>query len=331
MNFFLRQPTQSNTCRRMLLTFAAALSLAIAGEAAAGNCQSTSANVITPMDIDFTGNQNIQTPKNVPIGTVLWHSTPVAVNPVSMDCSYDLPLSIYGYSTGQLSQGETNIPIGTTGLSYRLKTSNPVVGQYVASDSASITNGRAWTPDFKTLTLEIVKTGQFNNVSTLPNGPFASYFVSNAVIFQFKLNGVLRFTPLTCTTPSITVPMGVRKSSDFNGIGTRLSPTGFTINLNACPAGINSIKYRLDSTTTVTNPAASVVALSTDSIAEGVGVQILDNMDNPFPLGVDTVLSNYNDTGGNFSIPLKAAYYQTASTIKGGAANTSLTFTMTYE
>lgn len=110
-----------------------------------------------------------------------------------------------------------------------------------------------------------------------------------------------------------------------------MTPTAFAINLNNCPSGINSIKYRLDPTTTIINPTKSVVTLQSSSTASGVGVQILDASSNPLPLGVDNVFSGYAATGGNYSIPLKAAYYQTGYIAKGGSANTSLTFTMTYQ
>lgn len=325
----LRQLIKVNTCSRMLAIFGVALSLANSGEAAA-SCISQSKSYT----IYFDAGQSTKIPSNTPIGAVVWSSTPIHVPSVKAACSgSDGYLYLYDHSS-KVPQGNSIIPIGTTGLSYRLKPSNPLVGPYITSGTAYISANVSLdtVPDFQNVTLEIVKTGQVTASSEVPNGVFAGYNLDGGgTIFQFALRSKLNFTSLTCNTPNITVPMGARKSSEFNGIGSRLSPVGFAINLNACPAGIHTVKYRLDATTAITNSAASVVALSTDSIATGVGVQILDNLGNPFPLGVDTVLSNYAATGGNYSIPLKAAYYQTAGTIKGGTANASLTFTMTYQ
>jgi type 1 fimbria pilin len=47
-------------------------------------------------------------------------------------------------------------------------------------------------------------------------------------------------------------------------------------------------------------------------------------------LGSDIAVGT-SSTGGSFSVPLKARYYQTGDTITTGTANGVLSFTMTYQ
>jgi major type 1 subunit fimbrin (pilin) len=74
------------------------------------------------------------------------------------------------------------------------------------------------------------------------------------------------------------------------------------------------------------------VALDGSSGATGIGVQLLDNSGNPFPLGSPQTFNGYNSsTGGAYAISLKARYYQTGSSIGPGLANTVMTFLMNYQ
>lgn len=97
---------------------------------------------------------------------------------------------------------------------------------------------------------------------------------------------------------------------------------------------MNGITYQIDPTTTVLNTANSVVALdaSFSSPATGVGVQLLSDAGTPLPLSTPQTLNGYSSaTGGDYTIPLKARYYQTGAIVGPGAANTSMTFTMSYQ
>lgn len=81
--------------------------------------------------------------------------------------------------------------------------------------------------------------------------------------------------------------------------------------------------------------AAQHLSLKSGSTASGVGVQVLyqDGTLIPFNTASDITLSSgYNaTTGGSFTVPMKARYIQTASTVAGGTANSAVEFTMTYE
>ncbi|WP_322061195.1 fimbrial protein [Paraburkholderia sp. J63] len=93
----------------------------------------------------------------------------------------------------------------------------------------------------------------------------------------------------------------------------------FTIDLNDCPAGLGqyglAIQYEIDANTTILDSTNAVVALDGTSSATGVGIQLLDGNGNPFPLGQVVALNGYNPaTGGSHTVPLRARYYQTATT-----------------
>ncbi len=59
---------------------------------------------------------------------------------------------------------------------------------------------------------------------------------------------------------------------------------------------------------------------------------MLDGNGTPYVLGTVTPLASYNSsTGGNYAIALQARYYQTATAVVAGTANTSMILTMNYQ
>lgn len=141
------------------------------------------------------------------------------------------------------------------------------------------------------------------------------------------------FNVVACQTPDVQVPLGKWPQTTFTGIGSTSGTKPVNLNLNSCPPGLNSITYRIDPVTAVVNAAKSVVALDASSSATGVGVQLLDGTGTqPFPLQTWTTFTGYDAaTGGDYTIPLNARYYQTAATVTTGMANSSMTFTMQYQ
>lgn len=148
----------------------------------------------------------------------------------------------------------------------------------------------------------------------------------------YSLGNPVEFVVLSCETPDVTVPLGTWLKSSFTGIGYTTNSAPVDIKLNNCPAGMNSISYSIDATTPIVSTPLSVVALDGTSTATGVGVQLLDtNGTTPFPLATTKAFGLYSPaTGGSYTIPLKARYYQTSPSVTEGTANTGMTFTMTY-
>ncbi len=133
----------------------------------------------------------------------------------------------------------------------------------------------------------------------------------------------------SCQTPSVDVPLGKQFSNKFKGVGSTIGEKAFSIQLNNCPAGINSITYRLDPLNTPVDANNGILALDSGG-ATGVGIKITDNNGSAISLG-KTINFLSNVAAGSYTIPLKAAYYKTSDTVVGGSANASMQFTITYQ
>lgn len=170
--------------------------------------------------------------------------------------------------------------------------------------------------------------GTISYTTTPPNNATWFYSQSDTTVFP-----TLNVVNASCTTPDVSIPLGTFPTTGFTAIGRTTTTANFSISLNNCPAGMNSIKYRIDPTTTVLNSSQSVVALDSTSSATGVGVQLLNSAGSAaFPLSSLQTFSGYSSsTSGSYTIPLAARYYQTSATVTPGPANTSMTVTMQYQ
>jgi len=201
-----------------------------------------------------------------------------------------------------------------------------------------------------------VVNGGVTEMALVKTGPITTGTVTGGVLFQgnsitANTNGLGPYTVGTgtspksfaltstavsvsaCTTPDVTVDLGSHQQSVFTGIGSvTKSPVGFNIAVNACPTGLTKIQYEFIPVNAVLDATNGVLALSSGSTATGIGVQLKDSSGSPLQYNVPYTLSDYNtSTGGSYTIPLKAAYYQTAPSVTPGSANAVLTFTMTYQ
>lgn len=144
------------------------------------------------------------------------------------------------------------------------------------------------------------------------------------------------FSVGSCTVADVEVPLGTHSPSAFIGINTKVGVTDFVINVQNCPAGMNTVKYRLELAPGIAafNAASGIVKLDATSTATGVGVQVMDRSNVAYNLSTmpwKTITPTYAPaTGGNYTIPLRAAYYQTAATVTAGTANSAIMFTMQY-
>lgn len=134
----------------------------------------------------------------------------------------------------------------------------------------------------------------------------------------------------SCTVNNATVPVGLGdvSKSQFTGVGSSSSAIAYNISLN-CSTG-TPVKLTLDGTADSSN-TTGVLALTsagTAGVASGLGVQLLYNS-SPVTLG-SIITVGTTTSAGAYSIPLTARYYQTASTVTAGKANSTATFTMTY-
>ena len=176
-----------------------------------------------------------------------------------------------------------------------------------------------------------VKIGAIKHGTVI--GPFTVGTINygTLVTHNVTMTGSLIISASSCKTPDVSVNMGDYVASEVTGSRGHTQPVNFDIALNACPDGINRVTYSLQANTPVIDSENGLVSLDGASGAKGVGLRIMDGDGTPLALDKAHVFSAYDVQGGNFKIPLSAAYIHLEDQALGfGTANTSMTFTISY-
>ncbi|WP_233838253.1 fimbrial protein [Paraburkholderia sp. ZP32-5] len=194
-----------------------------------------------------------------------------------------------------------------------------------------------------------ITAGTVNNLGTIFKATVAtnvsgvvkvgtSTAISNTSGSTFMWNYLMGSAPAVsvqaCSTPDVSVDLGSHPLSEFTGIGSPLNPnpTKFNVAFNNCPSGFNKIQYQFIPVNAVLDPTNGVIALSSDSSATGIGIQLKDGNQAVLKYNTQYTLSSYNTaTGGSYTIPLTANYYQTAASVTPGSANAVLQLTLSYQ
>jgi len=124
--------------------------------------------------------------------------------------------------------------------------------------------------------------------------------------------------------------------SDIPNVGNVGPAYDFSINISNCPSWMHSVKYKLMAAQPgggETVPVNSILPLLTNSTASGVGVQIRNQDDTLHPFNVwQGVGYNYNhETGGNYSVPLRARISRTDANAQPGKVEAAIIFHMEYK
>lgn len=281
--------------------------------------------------MQFTIPYSLTVPRDAPVGTVVWESAPMNVpTGHSWKCSTSFKAGTINWVGGAASADQkTDEPIGTTGLAWSVNIADMTQATTTWEiDGASTTYWSVTGP----LVLRIKKIGQVGADASVPCCVLGYHTVENQITpLTYKTSNTSTVATRSCKTPSVTVKMGDQNEvRGFQGVGTSLSPVSFSIALKECPEGLNKVSYQLNPNSAIVDASRSVVALDAGSTAKGVGVQLLNSAGNPVALKTKLQFAQYDKQGGNFNIPLQAAYYQTANQIVPGTANTSVAFVMGY-
>jgi major type 1 subunit fimbrin (pilin) len=180
-----------------------------------------------------------------------------------------------------------------------------------------------------------VKTGPISGgtVSAADIPTFSENFDGTTTFIYSATSGQATFTAGACSTPDVLVTLQPAAVSAFTAVGKTANATPFTIDVNGCPPGLNAVQYQLDAAAgvSVVNASTGVIGLDSSSTATGIALQIKDASNNPVPLSSKHATTGYNSSlGGNFSIPLNAMYYQTASRVTAGKVSSQAVLTMSY-
>jgi len=261
-------------------------------------------------------------PRDTPNGAEVYRSPDVTLTgPPTFSCGvYDYSFSGYSSVGGTSATGPSLL--GTSGLAWQMVTDGLLLPPYPKGTSYS------GTFSIKTAGIRIYKVGEID-LTALSSGTLGSFLIGGNPLFHLATSNSITPVVSSCTTPSINVPLGKQSSNDFKGVGSTVGERHFNIQLNNCPAGINSISYRLDPVNAAFDAKNGILALDPGG-ATGVGIKIMDSNGAAVALGQTLNFSN-SVAAGSYSIPLKAAYYKISDTVVGGAANASMQFTVTYQ
>ncbi|HAT7567499.1 MULTISPECIES: fimbrial protein [Citrobacter] len=155
--------------------------------------------------------------------------------------------------------------------------------------------------------------------------------VANAADGVINFTGNITGTACVVDATSIAQPveLGTISTAAFaGGNSTTAAAKRFNIVLKSCPASISSASIRFDGTTNTANP--SILALTNGQTATNVGVAIYEQDSTTLiPVGSPSarvnLLEDVNNTLTYF------AKYMATGVVGAGTANSSTSFTVTYQ
>lgn len=149
--------------------------------------------------------------------------------------------------------------------------------------------------------------------------------------YQFFLAATVQVINGTCSVPNQTVTLPAVSPTNFGGVGSVQGTQSFNINFTGCPPGYNRVGYSLipvGSETTV--PGA--LPLSADSTATGVRIRVANSLGTAVTFNTSYQLTAYNQsTGGSYSVPHRASYVQTGTSVTPGSVSGSMQVLLDYQ
>ncbi|MFC4761901.1 fimbrial protein [Dyella koreensis] len=262
------------------------------------------------------------------------------------------PLSSYVHPSYGNRVYQTSVP-GIGAVVWNAGTALPsVIGPYTYTVQTVFTAATAW--DISLIKIGPVGAGTIRGTD-LPTWEYTHLGDNTLRMLLGSFTGSINIVSRTCTTPDVPVDLGSHYMTELKGVGTTTNTwVNVPIALNNCPAffgvfrraltndsGVtqsstnNQISYRVDPVTSIVNPSQGVMALQPDGVnptATGIGIQIANASSTPVSYGTVTNsgLALNQTNGSNYTIQLRARYYQTGATPTPGQANGAATITLIY-
>lgn len=283
---------------------------------------------------DLLSMPSLKIAADAPVGTTLWKRTGI---PFSASCLRSVAGGWYGANAALHRQ---NLAIAGAGLTFSLTYRGNAGDTPAVIDTGTLVDS-AFTA--KTVSgsvdLELKKTGPTSTSGSVGAGSLYAFSIDDpggsASYHTFNIANLsnISFTSYTCNidsgSRSITVPLGDIRVDKFTGVGSTSPNKTFNIGLTCSqPAGTYTVALNFTATQDASKAPGVLALAGSTSAASGVGIQLLAN-GNPVELGKDIAIGTSAAT--SFSVPMIARYYQTAQTVKPGAANGQATFVVTYK
>lgn len=288
---------------------------------------------LTPSEVLLKGPGVISMPADLENDRTVYESSYLARETNTVTCYGITPIGlVLNPALGPAPASGYTFPIKNSGLALQLfgsyaepkYTINVYGERTIGNTSVSPVYGIRFIYRF-------VKIGTIKHGTVI--GPFTVGVIKygTMVSHNITMTGSLIISASSCKTPDVSVNMGDYVASEVTGSRGHTQPVNFDIALNTCPEGINRVTYSLQANTPVIDSESGLVALDGASGAKGVGLRIMDGDGTPLALDKAHVFSAYDVQGGDFKIPLSAAYIHLDNQeLEFGTANTSLTFTISY-
>lgn len=350
MTFFKSLNTAARTLTLIVLGMGGIVMSATSANAAADTKLVCKAPMTTnAIDLATLG---INISSAVPVGTIVYEG--------SMTVDVQCGINFLQYSEGlsaevyfkRLAQTEGGLGYGLTlylgyGGEYSIEAGSVPTGQIITT-YAGVTGGGNTLNDYTNFTLtvpfKIVRTSSsmtaatrvtlslFQVGSQVP-GSDESYGAKNVRTFVNKIDETCK----VAGNDNQDVPLGSYSVSKSSGLGSGIGQTSraipFTIQLNceALLSGTFDVMMQFDGDAIGGLSDSGVVALNSGSTASGLGVQILNENQQPIALATPFSVASFPLSNALVSVPLYARYYQTASTVTPGTANAVATYTISYQ
>ncbi|CAI0835698.1 Fimbrial subunit type 1 precursor [Serratia quinivorans] len=199
--------------------------------------------------------------------------------------------------------------------------------------------------------IDVVKTASQTGTGQLMSGMYTTYYMDGSGAGLPMLESIVDASSLMVVTSTCNVDSGSKNkvvtldtvtAASFDGVGSTQGEKTFDININcvggvgenllpgSAGQGIVNVRFNYDQDTS--NAPGVIKSEPGANTASGVAVQLLTGTTTQPIKNGDAVNagSTIPNQANALTLPLKARYYRTGTTIKGGNIKSTATFTIEY-
>lgn len=284
----------------------------------------------------------IVVPNSTPIGSVIAKYThqPSGTNAgvCTTTGTYGIAYRINLSSLSSLGGNIYNTNVAGIGIRVTSATGSLYSSGENYSDKTALSANTIVVKDDDAFVIELIKTGSITpgTLSFIGNGMFLQVMLGakngeySTVAVFLGSNPQIVQPACEASTSNISVPLGKFRKSTMASIGATTSKQMFTIPITCSKS--SSIKITIGGSIATNTVATQGVLKLDDNVgaASGVGVQLLKS-DGVTPVTLGSEIGyGTSSMAGEYNVSFYAGYYRTQNEISAGVANSTATFTITY-